>query len=31
MRQTVAHFLRQFAKDGANRGVSVFADVNGLG
>ena len=31
LRQMVAHFLRQFAKDGANRGVSVFADVNGLG
>jgi primosomal protein N' (replication factor Y) len=30
LRELVAHFLRQFAKDGANRGVSVFADVNGM-
>ena len=31
IRELVAHLLRQFAKDGANRGVSVFADVNGMG
>ncbi len=30
MRQLVAHLLRQFAKDGANRGVSAFVDVNGM-
>ena len=30
MRQLVAHPLREFCKDGANRGVSVFADVNGF-
>ena len=29
MRQLVAHLLRQFSKDSANRGVSAFADVNG--
>ena len=29
LRALVAHLLRQFAKDGANRGVSAFADVNG--
>ena len=29
MRQLLAHLLRQFSKDGANRGVSAFADVNG--
>ena len=30
LRELVAHFLRLFAKDGANRGVGVFADVNGM-
>ncbi len=30
LRELVAHFLRQFAKDKANRGVSAFADVNGM-
>ena len=29
LRELVAHLLRQFAQDGANRGVSAFADVNG--
>ncbi len=29
LRELIAHFLRQFAKDRDNRGVSVFADVNG--
>ena len=29
LRGLVAHLLRQFAKDGANRGVNAFADVNG--
>ena len=29
LRQLIAHLLRVFAKDGANRGVSAFADVNG--
>ena len=29
LRELLAHLLRQFAKDGANRGVSAFADVNG--
>ena len=29
LRGLVAHLLRQFAADGANRGVSAFADVNG--
>ena len=29
LRGLIAHLLRQFAKDGANRGVSAFADVNG--
>jgi len=28
-RATLAHLLRQFAKDSANRGVSAFLDVNG--
>ena len=28
-RALVAHLLRQFAKDGANRGVNAFVDVNG--
>ena len=30
LRQLVAHLLREFSKDGANRGVSAFADVNGF-
>ena len=30
LRQLLAHMLRQFAKDGANRGVSAFADINGF-
>ena len=30
LRTLVAHLLRQFAKDGANRGVSAFVDVNGM-
>ncbi len=30
LRALVAHLLRQFAKDGGNRGVNVFADVNGF-
>jgi len=30
LRQLLAHLLGQFAKDGANRGVSAFVDVNGL-
>ena len=30
MRQLLAHLLRQFAKDSANRGVSAFVDVNGM-
>ena len=29
LRELVAHLLRQFAQDGANRGVTAFADVNG--
>ena len=29
LRELLAHLLRQFAKDGANRGVNAFADVNG--
>ena len=29
LRSLVAHLLRQFALDNANRGVSAFADVNG--
>ncbi len=29
LRELVAHLLRQFAQDGANRGVNAFADVNG--
>ncbi len=29
MRLLIAHLLRQFSKDSANRGVSAFADVNG--
>ena len=30
LRLLVAHILREFSKDGANRGVSAFADVNGF-
>lgn len=30
LRELIAHLMRQFASDGANRGVSVFADVNGF-
>ncbi len=30
LRLLIAHLLRQFALDGANRGVSAFADVNGF-
>ena len=30
MRQLLAHMLQQFARDGANRGVSAFADINGF-
>ena len=29
LRELLAHLLRQFAQDGANRGVNAFADVNG--
>ncbi len=29
LRELIAHLLRQFAKDGANRGINAFADVNG--
>ncbi len=29
LRRLLAHLLQQFSKDGANRGVSAFADVNG--
>ncbi len=29
LRRLVAHLLRQFASDSANRGISAFADVNG--
>ncbi len=29
LRLLLAHLLRQFSKDSANRGVSAFADVNG--
>jgi len=29
LRALLAHLLRQFAQDKANRGVSAFADVNG--
>ena len=29
LRQLLAHLLRQFSKDKANRGVSAFIDVNG--
>ena len=30
LRALIAHLLRQFLKDGANRGVSAFVDVNGM-
>jgi len=30
LRTLLAHFLRQFLKDGANKGVSAFVDVNGM-
>ena len=30
MRQLLAHMLRQFARDGENRGVAAFADINGF-
>lgn len=30
IRQLVAHLLRQFSQDSANRGVRAFADVNGF-
>ena len=30
LRSLLAHFLRQFLKDGANKGVSAFVDVNGM-
>ena len=29
LRELLAHLLREFFKDGANRGVNAFADVNG--
>ena len=29
LRGLIAHLLREFSKDSANRGVSAFADVNG--
>ena len=29
LRGLIAHLLRQFAKDSANRGINAFADVNG--
>lgn len=29
LRELLAHLLREFAKDGTNRGVSAYADVNG--
>ena len=29
LRELIAHLLRQFSQDSANRGVSAFADVNG--
>ena len=29
LRTLIAHLLREFSKDSANRGVSAFADVNG--
>ena len=30
LRLLTAHLLRQFAQDGANRGVSAYADINGF-
>ena len=30
LRGLIAHILRQFAQDKANRGVSAFVDVNGM-
>jgi hypothetical protein len=30
LRQLMAHMLRQFSTDRENRGVTVFADVNGF-
>ena len=30
LRLLVAHLLREFSKDGGNRGISAFADVNGM-
>ena len=30
MRLLLAHLLREFSKDSANRGVSAFADINGF-
>ena len=30
LRRLIAHLLRQFAQDKANRGISAFADVNGF-
>lgn len=30
LRTLIAHLLREFSKDGANRGVSAFVDVNGF-
>ena len=30
LRLLIAHLLRQFSQDKANRGVSAFADVNGF-
>ena len=30
LRLLIAHLLRQFAKDGANRGVSAVVDVNAM-
>ena len=29
LRELLAHLLREFSKDGANRGANAFADVNG--
>lgn len=30
LRGLLAHLLREFSKDGGNRGISAFADVNGM-
>ena len=30
LRQLIAHLLREFSKDGANRGVNAFVDINGF-